>query len=60
MFTKNKVGQIIEFLVYGIIVGAIVVSWLLPEFGLKGISPWIGGGVGAVLGVIYGFAKDDE
>jgi hypothetical protein len=62
MFTKSKIGSIIENGVWGIILGAILVAWVLPMFGIAGIAAWIGGVVGAILGVIYGAASggDDE
>jgi hypothetical protein len=60
MFTKSKIGSIIENGVWGIILGAVVVSWILPAFDLTGVSPWIGGIVGGVLGVIYGFAQGED
>jgi hypothetical protein len=58
MFSKSQIGSVVENGIYGIVAGAVVVSWILPAFGLDGLSPWIGGIVGGVLGVVYGFAKD--
>lgn len=60
MFTKSKIESILTNGVYGIILGAILVAWVLPAFSLTGLSPWLGGTVGGVLGVVYGFAKDDS
>lgn len=60
MFTKSKIGSIIENLIWGIILGAIICTWLLPAFGIVGISAYIGGGVGGVLGVIYGAARGED
>lgn len=59
MFTKSRIESIISNLVYGIILGAILVGWVLPAFALT-LPVWIGGVVGGILGVVYGAAKDDS
>jgi hypothetical protein len=60
MFTKSRIGSLIENLVWGIIIGAIVVNWVFPAFGLVGIPVWIGGVAGGVLGGIYGAASGED
>lgn len=60
MFTKSKIESIVTNTIYGIVLGAIIVLWLLPMVSLTGVSPWVGGIIGGALGLVYGMAKDDE
>lgn len=59
MFTKSRIIDLIESLVGGIIFGAILIGAvaLIVEIA---IPYWVGGIVGGVLGLIYGFARDDD
>jgi hypothetical protein len=59
MITKSKIIQLICAIVGGIIIGLFLSASIISWTGVS-VPPPVSGLVGAVIGIIYCFAKDDE